>query len=240
MVFWPNKKHSINFLVKFINFDPLLSPCAWLVKWHKCISVIYIIMAITEKFYLFCNFRASCRITAPAVLRLFWTVCKLNIWLNCDIDIDCWLLCYRINYYYEHYLKLSFYLCLRWLWTWTWYWHPMWGHCYRQDSKNSSYSKPTIKSAKSTKSHKTAGGSVQTQIHEHFEGESVQEEGSPHSRNCEKAGWPSTTIYYHSGDCNCDIRSNKLPGICEHLQCPQAVWTVNSEKSENCQRKMWK
>ena len=71
LVFWPNKIHSINFLVKFIHFDPLLSPCAWLVKWHKCISVNYVIMGITEKFYLFCNFRASCSITAPAVLNLF-------------------------------------------------------------------------------------------------------------------------------------------------------------------------
>ena len=98
LVFWPNKIHSINFLVKFLNFYSLLSACAWLLKWHKCISVIYIIMGITEKFYLFCNFRASCSTTVPAVLNLFWycfehfeAICKLIIWLNCDIDIDCWL-----------------------------------------------------------------------------------------------------------------------------------------------------
>ena len=132
--------------------------------------------------------------------------------------------------YYEQYLELSFCLCLWWLWTWTQYWHPMWDHCYRQDSKISSYSNPTLKSAKSTKLHKIAGGNVQTQIHQHFEGESVQEEGSPSSRNCEKADWPSTTLHYHSGDWNCDIRSNKLPGICVHLQCLQAVWTVKKWK----------
>ena len=89
------------FLVKFMNFDPLLSPCPWLVKWHKCISVNYVIMGITEKFYLFCNFRASCSMIAPAVLKLFWTCFEIawTLWnhlcieyLNCDIKIDCWLL----------------------------------------------------------------------------------------------------------------------------------------------------
>ena len=63
---------SINFWVKFINFDPLLSPCAWLVKWHNCNLVNNSIIDITEKLSLFCNFRASSSITALAVLRVFF------------------------------------------------------------------------------------------------------------------------------------------------------------------------
>ena len=34
-----------------------------------------------------------------------------------------WTLCYRINYYYEQYLELSFCLCLRWSRTWTRYYY---------------------------------------------------------------------------------------------------------------------
>ena len=49
LVFRPNKILGINFLVKFIYFDPLLSPCAWLVKWHKYIIAIFDIMGITER-----------------------------------------------------------------------------------------------------------------------------------------------------------------------------------------------
>ena len=97
-------------MVKFINFDPLLSPCAWLVKWHNCDLVNNSIVDITEKFSLFCNFRASCSITAPAVwncLKLFVTIGEhlLLSWLFLStlfelLNIDYWLLelCIRINH----------------------------------------------------------------------------------------------------------------------------------------------
>ena len=64
----------------------------------------------------------------------------------------------------------------------------------------SHYSNPTLKSAKSAKStklHKTAGGSVQIKIHKHFEGDSVQEEGIPVAEIVRKLAdppVPSTTI----------------------------------------------
>ena len=74
--FFPNKIHSINFLVKFMNFDPLLSPCAWLVKWHKCISVNYVIMGITEKFDLFYNFKSQLQYNCPGCFEI---ICALNI-----------------------------------------------------------------------------------------------------------------------------------------------------------------
>ena len=92
--------------MKFISFNSLLSPCAWLVKWHNCELVNNSISDITEKFSLFCNFRASHNITAPAVwnwLKLF--IIGEHLWLSILstlfelLNIDYWLLelCNRIN-----------------------------------------------------------------------------------------------------------------------------------------------
>ena len=96
LVFMAIQLHSINFLLKFITFDPLLSPHAWLVKWHNCDLVNNSITDITEKFSLFCNCRASSSITAPAVFEWFKTVLTIFycIALNCWILINCdyWLI----------------------------------------------------------------------------------------------------------------------------------------------------
>ena len=47
-------------------------------------------MGITEKLYIFCNFRASCRITAPAVFKIVsQTFC---IFSDFNIDIQLWFL----------------------------------------------------------------------------------------------------------------------------------------------------
>ena len=86
-------------MVKCISFESLLSPCAWLVKWHNCKSVNDSVSDITEEFSLFCNFSASRSITTPVVyfgllllllllmlkLWYYWTAELLNIvknWIN--------------------------------------------------------------------------------------------------------------------------------------------------------------
>ena len=82
--------------MKCICFESLLSPCAWLVKWHNCKCVNDSVSDIIEKFSLFCNFSASHSITTPAVkfglllllilkLWYYWTAELLNIvknWIN--------------------------------------------------------------------------------------------------------------------------------------------------------------
>ena len=60
-----NKISSINFWVKFASFY-ILSPCAWLVKWHNCIMTNCVNMGITEELFV----EAVCSKTAPAVFRV--------------------------------------------------------------------------------------------------------------------------------------------------------------------------
>ena len=65
-----------------MSFISLLSPCAWLVKWHNCKCWNDSVSDITEKFSLFCNFSASRSITTPAVI---FGLLSLLLLLNCDI-----------------------------------------------------------------------------------------------------------------------------------------------------------
>ena len=74
LVFMTKQISRINSLVKFISFESLLSPCAWLVKWHNCELVNNSVSDITEKFSLFCNFSASRSIATLTVNFGFYSI----------------------------------------------------------------------------------------------------------------------------------------------------------------------
>ena len=96
-------------MVKFISFNPLLPPCAWLVKCHNCELVNNSISDIREKFSLFCNFTTSHNISAPAVWNWLKFCLLLENVYDCLsilstlfelLNINYWLLelCIRINH----------------------------------------------------------------------------------------------------------------------------------------------
>ena len=85
-----------------MSFESLLSPCAWLVKWHNCKCLKWV-SDITEKFSLFCNFSASRNITTPAVnfgllsLLLLLLLLMLKLWYYRTATIET-LNCWTIEY----------------------------------------------------------------------------------------------------------------------------------------------
>ena len=93
----------INFLVKFIYFDPLLSPCAWLVKWHKYIIANYTIMVLQRS----CIFSVIAEPVCRKLPQLFWLCFVWYIW-HC---------------FYELWFAKLFYNCyfmwtqINWLWV---------------------------------------------------------------------------------------------------------------------------
>ena len=99
LVFMTKQISRINSLVKFISFESLLSPCAWLVKWHNCELVHNSISDITEKFSLFCNFSASRSIATPAVNFVFYSILfqqPLWYWIE-PLDVILLILIYWLN-----------------------------------------------------------------------------------------------------------------------------------------------
>ena len=78
--------------MKCICFESLLSPCAWLVKWHNCKCVNDSVSDITKKFSLFCNFSASRSITTQLLILGYY-----YYWYwNCDI-IELLKYCKELN-----------------------------------------------------------------------------------------------------------------------------------------------
>ena len=97
LVFMTKQISRINSLVKFTSFKSLLSPCAWLVKWHNCELVNNSISDITEKFSLFCNFSASHSIATPAVNFGFYSILfQQPLWYWIEL-LDMILLIYWLN-----------------------------------------------------------------------------------------------------------------------------------------------